>query len=348
MRLGVLDVGSNTVHLLVVDAHRGAHPTPMTSEKTVLRLAERIGDDGHLGPGDADELVRTVAAAQEAALAAGCEELMAFATSAIREADNATEVLARVRDQTGIELEVLPGEDEARFTFLAARRWFGWSAGNLLLLDIGGGSLEMALGIDEQPDLAVSLPLGAGRMARTMLHDPPRRDEVDELREWLDEQLAPTAKRFRKLGRPDRVVASSKTFRSLARLTGAAPASAGPRVPRSLTETGLRQLLAFITRMSSADLATLDGVSSARAHQLVGGALVAEATMRALSLQELDICPWALREGVILRRLDHTNGNGHTAVQARSTIGFGQSGPQEDDARPGTGRKAQHGARWNR
>ena len=140
MRLGVLDVGSNTVHLLVVDAHRGAHPTPMTSEKTVLRLAERIGAHGGTLPDvDADELVRTVAEAQDAAVAAGCEELMAFATSAIREADNAGEVLERIRARTGIELEVLPGEDEARFTFLAARRWYGWSAGQLLLLDIGGG-----------------------------------------------------------------------------------------------------------------------------------------------------------------------------------------------------------------
>ncbi|QUH05308.1 Ppx/GppA family phosphatase [Saccharopolyspora erythraea] len=347
MRLGVLDVGSNTVHLLVVDAHRGAHPTPMTSDKTVLRLAERIGEDGHLGPEDADELVRTVARAQDAAVAAGCEELMAFATSAIRDADNATEVLEMVRDQTGVDLEVLPGEEEARFTFLAARRWYGWSAGNLLLLDIGGGSLEMAMGIDEQPDLAVSLPLGAGRLARTVLHDPPSRQEVEDLREWLEDELAGTAKRFRKLGRPDRVVASSKTFRSLARLTGAAPSSAGPRVPRRLTDTGLRQLLSFITRMSSADLATLDGVSGARAHQLVSGGLVAEAAMRALSLRELDICPWALREGVILRRLDHTNGNGHTAIQARAAIGSGQSGPQQDAQRV-TGRKAQHGARWNR
>ncbi|GAA4845118.1 Ppx/GppA phosphatase family protein [Saccharopolyspora rosea] len=342
MRLGVLDVGSNTVHLLVVDAHRGAHPTPMTSEKTVLRLAERIGaHDGTLPEVDADELVRTVAEAQDAAVAAGCEELMAFATSAIREADNAGEVLDRVRARTGVELEVLPGEEEARFTFLAARRWYGWSAGNLLLLDIGGGSLEMAVGIDEQPDLAVSLPLGAGRLARTMLHDPPRQEEVKKLRSWLDGQLAPTAKRFRKLGTPDTVVATSKTFRSLARLTGAAPASAGPRVPRKLTDTGLRQLLAFITRMSSEDLASLDGVSAARAHQLVSGALVAEAAMRALSLRELDICPWALREGVILRRLDHTNGDGHTAVQARVALGPGRS---ED----GTGRDAQHGARWER
>ncbi|GAA4620978.1 Ppx/GppA phosphatase family protein [Saccharopolyspora hordei] len=342
MRLGVLDVGSNTVHLLVVDAHRGAHPTPMTSEKTVLRLAERIGaHGGSLSEDDAAELVRTVADAQEAAVAAGCEELMAFATSAVREADNAAEVLDRVTDETGIKLEVLPGEDEARYTFLAARRWYGWSAGNLLVLDIGGGSLELAIGIDEQPDLAVSLPLGAGRMARTMLHDPPRQDEVKKLREWLQGQLAPTAKQFRKLSRPDRAVASSKTFRSLARLTGAAPASAGPRVRRTLTATGLRQLISFITRMSSKDLGGLDGVSSARAHQLVGGALVAEATMSALELEELDICPWALREGVILRRLDHTNGDSHTAIQTREAL---QLAGVED----GTGRRTEHGARWER
>lgn len=347
MRLGVLDVGSNTVHLLVVDAHRGAHPTPMTSEKTILRLAERIGaHNGTLPPDDADELVATVASAKDSAARAGCDEVMAFATSAIREADNAAAVLARVRDETGVELEVLPGEEEARYTFLAARRWYGWSAGRLLLLDIGGGSLEMAIGIDEDPELAVSLPLGAGRLARTMLDDPPRQEEVGGLREWLAEELGKTAKRFRKIGKPDRVVATSKTFRSLARLTGAAPASEGPRVPRTLTETGLRQLLAFITRMSAADLAALDGVSSARAHQLVSGGLVAEAAMAALELPELDICPWALREGVILRRLDHTNGDDHTATRTTGESDKGESHSPQANRR--TGRKAQHGARWNR
>ena len=363
MRLGVLDVGSNTVHLLVVDAHRGAHPTPMTSEKTVLRLAERIGaHHGRLSDDDADELIRTISEARDSAVAAGCDELMAFATSAIRDADNAVEVLERLRTETGVELEVLPGEDEARYTFLAARRWYGWSAGNLLLLDIGGGSLEMALGIDEHPDLAVSLPLGAGRMSRTMLKDPPKQDEIKKARDWLEGQLAPTAKKFRKLARPDRVVASSKTFRSLARLTGAAPSSAGQRVSRTLTDTGLRQLLAFITRMSSSDLAALDGVSSARSHQLVGGALVAEAAMKALGVTELEICPWALREGVILRRLDHTNGDSHTAfksgvpVRAGGTEGLvpaqeNASGPTRDETEApvdGTGLRTRHGARWER
>ncbi|MDR7302348.1 exopolyphosphatase/guanosine-5'-triphosphate,3'-diphosphate pyrophosphatase [Haloactinomyces albus] len=322
----------------------------MTSEKTALRLSERIGAAGRLSDSDTDELVRTVDAARESAARLGCADVVAFATSAIREADNAAEVLARVHAETGVGLDVLSGEDEARFTFLAARRWYGWSAGKLLLLDIGGGSLEMAIGLDEQPELAASLPLGAGRLARSKLpQDPPDRSDVRALREWLDEQLADTAAHFDKVGRPDRAVATSKTFRTLARLTDAAPPSSGSRARRTLTDTGLRQLLSCITRMSSADLAELDGVSSARAHQLVSGALVAEATMRALSLEELDICPWALREGVILRRLDHANGDDHAAMPPGMShpvmTGGTRSGQQADER---TGRKAQHGARWNR
>ena len=324
MRLGVLDVGSNTVHLLVVDAHRGAHPTPMSSEKTVLRLAERLDEHGQLTKSGADELVRTVAASKATASRLGCAEVMAFATSAVREARNSAEVLDRVLRETGVELRVLSGEDEARYTFLAARRWYGWSAGKLLVLDIGGGSLELAAGVDEDPELAFSVPLGAGRLTRTRFrHDPPSRGEIRDTTAWLAEQLAPVAKRLRRIGPLDRVVASSKTFRSLARLTGAAPSSAGPRTRRVLTDSGLRQLIAFISRMSSADLAELEGVSPSRAHQLTAGALVADATMRALSLTQLEICPWALREGVILRRLDQTDGADQTVPAALPAAGGG-------------------------
>ncbi|WP_031467531.1 Ppx/GppA phosphatase family protein [Sciscionella sediminilitoris] len=318
MRLGVLDVGSNTVHLLVVDAHRGAHPTPMSSEKTVLRLAEKINSAGNLSKAGADELVSTIAAARASAAELGCEDLLSFATSAVREANNSAKVLERVREETGVELRVLTGEDEARLTFLAVRRWLGWSAGQLLVLDIGGGSLEIASGIDEAPESEWSLPLGAGRLTRTKFsHDPPKRAEVNELRDWVDEQLHPVVKKLRKNGAPDRVVATSKTFRSLARLTGAAPSSEGPRARRTLTHTGLRQLISFISRMSAADLAELEGVGANRAHQLVAGALVAESAMRGLRVSELEICPWALREGVILRRLDQTNGAEQTAIMLK-------------------------------
>ncbi len=117
-------------------------------------------------------------------------------------------------------------------------------------------------------------------------------------------ELKVAAKQLSDCGKPDLVAATSKTFRSLARLTGAAPSSAGPRVRRELTSSGLRQLIAFISRMTTSDRAELEGVSSDRAGQIVAGALVAEAAMRALDIDTLEICPWALREGVILRRLD--------------------------------------------
>lgn len=158
MRLGVLDVGSNTVHLLVVDAHPGARPLPAHSHKVELRLAQLLDDAGAIGPKGVDKLVAVIQDALQAAEDKGVVDLLPFATSAVREASNADDVLARVQAETGVELQVLSGSEEARLTFLAARRWFGWSAGKLLVLDIGGGSLEIAYGIDEQPDAAVSLP----------------------------------------------------------------------------------------------------------------------------------------------------------------------------------------------
>jgi exopolyphosphatase/guanosine-5'-triphosphate,3'-diphosphate pyrophosphatase len=303
MRLGVLDVGSNTVHLLVVDAHHGAHPWPAYSEKAQLRLAEKIGPDGRLSRSGADALVAAAANARDAAERHETEDLLAFATSAVRDATNSAAVLQRVRDETGVDLQVLSGEAEAIMTFLAVRRWYGWSAGRLLVLDIGGGSLEMASGIDEEPDAALSLPLGAGRLTREWLRADLRSPaQIDKLCEYVDEQVDRAAGKLSEGW--DRPVATSKTFRTLARLAGAAPSSAGPRAPRRLTLTGLRQVLSFIRRMPSAALAEVEGVSAGRAHQVLAGAVVAEAAMRRLGIESLEICPWALREGVILRRLD--------------------------------------------
>lgn len=326
MRLGVLDVGSNTVHLLVVDAHRGGHPTPMSSTKAALRLAEATDSSGKITRRGADELISTIAEFSKIAVSSGCAELMAFATSAIRDAKNAEEVLARVRAETGVELQVLRGVDESRLTFLAVRRWYGWSAGRIVNIDIGGGSLELSNGVDEEPEVALSLPLGAGRLTREWLkEDPPGRRRVEMLRDWLDAELAGAAVTVLDAGPPDLAVATSKTFRSLARLTGAAPSAAGPRVKRTLTSSGLRQVIAFISRMTTADRAELEGVSAERAPQIVAGALVAEASMRALSIETVDICPWALREGVILRKLD-SEADGTALVETPARDASGQQG----------------------
>jgi exopolyphosphatase / guanosine-5'-triphosphate,3'-diphosphate pyrophosphatase len=307
MRLAVLDVGSNTVHLVVVDAHRGAHPWPAHSEKTTLRLAEQVGPGGVIADRSVADLVAAVAGARDAADRQRAEHLIAFATSAVRDATNGPAVLQQVREATGVDLHVLSGEDEARTTFLAVRRWFGWSAGRLLVLDIGGGSLEIAAGVDEEPEVALSLPLGAGRLTREHLGggDPPPAAEVAALTTYVESALEPAAE---KLGQVpwDRTVTTSKTFRSLARLAGAAPSSAGLWHPRRLSATGLRQVLGFIRHVPASALATMDGVSADRAHQLLAGAVVAEVVFRRLGIDLVDQCPWALREGVILRLLDAT------------------------------------------
>ncbi len=278
---------------------------PMSSTKESLRLSESMDDAGRITAEGAQKLVDTVADLANLAITSGCAELMAFATSAVREATNSDEVLARIRTETGVDLRVLAGVDEARLTFLAVRRWYGWSAGRILNLDIGGGSLEMSSGVDEEAEVALSLQLGAGRLTRKWLpEDPPSKRRINILRDWLAAELVDPAKQLSVPGKPDLAVGTSKTFRSLARLTGAAPSGAGPRVRRTLTGSGLRQLIAFISRMTAADRAELEGVSADRSQQLVAGALVAEAAMRALSLDTLEICPWALREGLILRKLD--------------------------------------------
>ena len=310
MRLGVLDVGSNTVHLLVVDAHSGAHPDPVRSHKSELHLAELLQSDGSLGEAGTDVLVEAVTAARVEADREGVEDLVAFATSAVRDATDSAAVLARVREESGVDLQVLAGEDEARLTFLAVRRWFGWSAGRLLCLDIGGGSLELATGRDEEPDVALSLPLGAGRLTRELLPgDPPKRREVTALRDHVRAVLAEAVPSLDAAGEPDRAVVTSKTFRSLARLDGAAPYAEGPRVPRALRRSGLERLVELLAGMRAVDRARLPGVSPSRAQQLLAGAIVAHEALDSLGLDSVDVCPWALREGVVLRRLDWLAGS---------------------------------------
>lgn len=264
MRLGVLDVGSNTIHLLVVDAHPGARPLPAHSHKVELRLAELLDEHGAVTPEGVERLVSVIADAVQAAEDKGCEDVLPFATSAVREATNADEVLARVKSETGIDLPVLSGDDEARLTFLAARRWFGWSAGKLLLLDIGGGSLEIAYGIDEDPDAAVSLPLGAGRLTAGWLPgDPPDQSDIRALRRHVRAQIARTVGEFSRFGTPDRVVATSKTFKQLARIAGAARSAEGLYVQRDLTRKSLEEWVPRLAAMTTAQRAALPGVSRA-------------------------------------------------------------------------------------
>jgi exopolyphosphatase/guanosine-5'-triphosphate,3'-diphosphate pyrophosphatase len=305
MRLGVLDVGSNTVHLLVVDAHQGARPMPAFSHKAELRLADQLDNGNGLSEQGESRLLGEVEDALRIAEDKGVEELIAFATSALREAKNGEQVLARIHEQTGAQINVMTGPEEARLTFLAARRWFGWSSGRLLVIDIGGGSLEVASGIDEEPDVVASLPLGAGRLTRDWFtSDPPSKDDVRRLRRHVRAQIAREVGGMLRQGPPDHVVGTSKTFRQLARIAGAAPSGEGPYVKRVIRHADVAALAERLPAMSQAERAKLPGVSASRVAQLPAGAVVADAILDLLGIDQLEQCPWALREGVILRRLD--------------------------------------------
>jgi exopolyphosphatase/guanosine-5'-triphosphate,3'-diphosphate pyrophosphatase len=301
VRLGVLDVGSNTVHLQVVDASPGARPNPNINHKEDLRLAEYLSADGFISAEGARLLREAIKRALAAAKSAEIDELLPFATSALREAVNGPEIISRINADFEIDLQVLSGEDEARITFLAARRWYGWSSGRLLMVDIGGGSLELAVGVNEVPDVALSLPLGASRLTKDHLQgDPFTKKSIRNLRDHIERDIAEILPTIVQHQDSDRSIATSKTLRTLARICGDWIDGNG----KKLRIDSLRKITPKLAEMSQEDRAELPGVSNTRAKQITAGAFVAEAVMRNLDIDELEICPWALREGIVLKWLD--------------------------------------------
>lgn len=305
MRLGVLDIGSNTVHMLVVDAHYGARPAPAADDRTVVRLMMYLEDDNTVNPEGVKALQEAVKRAMLFAERFGAEEVIGLATSALREAANGPEVLADLEELAGIKFSVLSGKEEADLTFLAARRWHGWAAGRLLVLDIGGGSFEAAYGIDENPEFAASVPLGAGRLTKSYLkHDPPQQDELEVMRKYIKEEMKPLADSLKQLPKPDHVVATSKTFRSLARLAGQLVAVVGPTERRRMSRSDLEDWVDRLAEMPASARTALPGITPERTYQIVAGAEVALRAMKAFKVDRLEICPWAMREGAIFTYLE--------------------------------------------
>lgn len=300
MRLGVLDVGSNTIHLQVIDGHLGAPPIPNSSHKSVIRLTEYLDEAGAITDLGISKITEAIQGNLKDASHLDIDELLAFATSAIREAVNSNEVLQHVNRECGIDLQVLSGEEEARFTFLAARRWLGWSAGDLLVLDIGGGSLEIARGAEENPTFKSSMQLGAGRLTRKFLKgDPFTSKSLEALEEFLEDAIAPLAQSLSTFEK-NIATGTSKTFRTLAKIANANYPKIGPH----LTLEALDQIVPTLQKLDIKGRRELQSVSAERAPQIVAGAMVARQLMRTLELEEIRICPWALREGIVLHRLD--------------------------------------------
>jgi len=301
MRLGVLDVGSNTIHLQVMDAHPGARPTPATNYKVELRLTEYLDVSGAISASGVQLLNDAIREAVAHARQNQTDEILAFATSAVRDASNGAQIIAEINKKHEIDLQVLNGDDEASMTFLAVRRWLGWSAGKLLVLDIGGGSLEIASGVDENPDATISMPLGAARLTREFLSgDPYGSKGIKNLEKHAEELIRDSMPNSLKSHDADHFVATSKTFRTLARIC----AQWYGDNPKFIERASLKSVMPRLVEMTNKSRAELPGVSASRAQQIVAGGIVALAVMDRLDVDEAEICPWALREGIVLRRLD--------------------------------------------
>ncbi|MBS1673025.1 MAG: Ppx/GppA family phosphatase [Actinobacteria bacterium] len=307
MRLGVLDIGSNTVHLLAADVHPGGRPLATTSDRTIVRLMRFLTPAGAISEEGVQALEAAVQQARTTAEQQRVDALLTTATSAVREAANGPEVIARLEQALGQPLQVLDGDTEARLTFLAVRRWFGWAAGQILLFDIGGGSFEMAAGSEELPDITSSVPLGAGRSTIMFLpDDPPGEDAVEHLREHAREVFAPVVARFSTLPAPDHVVGSSKAIRSLARLVGyPAQGWSGSGSERMLLpRTSLGSWIPRLARLPASARQELPGITPDRTFQIVAAAVVLHTAMTLMRVDELEVSPWALREGVLLRYIE--------------------------------------------
>jgi exopolyphosphatase/guanosine-5'-triphosphate,3'-diphosphate pyrophosphatase len=289
------------VHLQVVDTSPGARPNPTFNYKEELRLTQYINEDNLVSDEGIEKLRSAIKRAIEQSASVQTQELLPFATSALREASNGEKIISSINKDFHIDLQVLTGEEEAKLTFLAARRWFGWSSGRLLVIDIGGGSLEMAAGVDESPEIATSLPLGAGRLTKDFLKGDPYTDKsLRALRDHIENKLEQILPSLVKHQESDRAIATSKTLRTLARLSGDWFDGTG----KNITVEAIRKISAKLSEMDENTRAKLPGVSENRASQIVAGSLVAESVMRNLDIKELEICPWALREGVVLKWMD--------------------------------------------
>ncbi|MEV0386403.1 exopolyphosphatase [Nonomuraea sp. NPDC050643] len=302
----VLDVGCHSALLMVArrrepkDRQARSRWVMSRDGKVRLALQETLTLDGRMSRRGIRSVQRAVASLS----GPGHREpaMFAFATSVIRDAANRDEVIGRVADTTGVRLRLLPGREEARLAYIAARCWLGGVSGPLLVLDIGGGTVEIAYGEGAEPAQVRSLPLGARTVTRALLSGGalPKKEKLQAVRRHVREALQDRAPLPVALP-GTQVIASSKTFTQLAQL--AATLEQPTRAPASLTLPSVSRAARLLARTDVEQRGELPGISPHRAGQSLAGAVIAEALMEACQATEAQICPWSTREGLLLERL---------------------------------------------
>ena len=325
MRLAALDMGSNSFHLLVVQVREDGGFLPLTREKEMLRLGDVVTRHGAITP-EAEE--RAVAAARRLsglAEAAGAQELVACATSAIREAANSGQVVDRIRQETGIRVRVIGGVEEARLIFRAVQASILIDPGPALALDLGGGSLEIMIGDARLLHWAQSVKLGVARLtAELVRHDPPSSGDVKRLEKRIDEALEPLAAEVSAFG-PKMVIGTSGTFCTLARMIEARRSGTLPTSVNQLTisRAEIDELADELARTPVAARRRMPGLDERRADLILAGAVIAQGALRHFGGSGLTAGDWALREGMVLDAIDRhdpTEFSGDPRAMRRASV----------------------------
>jgi exopolyphosphatase / guanosine-5'-triphosphate,3'-diphosphate pyrophosphatase len=307
MQIAALDLGSNSFHLVVVDAGSDGSIVPLLREKEMLRLGDVVSREGAVTPAARTRAIGAVRRFKALADAAGAEEVVACATSAIREASNGGELVDAIFAETGVRVRVLSGRDEARLIFEAVRASVLIEPGPALCLDLGGGSLELVVGDAERLYWARSVPLGVARLTVELVRDDrPSRDDERRLRERLTAVLAPMAEEVAAFA-PTMAVGTSGTLCALGRMVAARRTGSVPDAVNQLT-VGHDEVLAvhrLIMAATSAERARMPGLDARRADLMPAGSTLLVTAMELFGLDELTLSDWALREGIILDAIGH-------------------------------------------
>jgi exopolyphosphatase/guanosine-5'-triphosphate,3'-diphosphate pyrophosphatase len=301
MRIAAIDCGTNSIHMIVVRIRPDLSFEVIDREKEMVRLGSGGLDGKALTPEAVQTGLQTFSRFRRLADSHQVEEILAAATSAVREAENGGEFLSAVERETGIKTQVISGTEEARLIHLAAVYGVDVAGASAVVVDIGGGSVEITHGTGASIRVAKSFKLGVIRLTERYVHaDPLSRRDERKLVKHIDEELDVYLKDIATVGF-DRVIGTSGTIISL----GTVASNNGRRGPdevRNLRVPArqIHRLRKDVSTLSISQRMKLPGLDPRRADLMVAGAVLLDTILRHLGASEITLCDLALREGLVL------------------------------------------------
>lgn len=301
MKFAAIDIGSNSIHLIIAEIYPDGHYIVIDKAKDMVGLASGTLADGRLSDEAIQRGLLAIKRFARRCQEHGVDAIEARATSAVREASNSQLFVDLVAQECDIDVEVISGEEEARLIYLGARDRIDWCGRRALIIDIGGGSVEYILGDESRAIKTLSLPLGVRRLSEKFLGtDPPRKSELKNLKAHILERIAPMMDMIE--GEPfDFVVGTSGTLNHLAAM--AARRAARPFQERHGLWTSLQELKEMgraLSGLTSLERSNYHGLGAKRADTIVAGAQLMKYTLRELGQDSYIACDYALRDGMVV------------------------------------------------